>query len=212
MANKPRTRGRRTKAESASTRIRVLDRAERLFARKGYRGVSLRELAAASNVSPYTIQHHFGSKLGLYRAVLGRWDAEVRERIAAKLVVQKDLALLVEEIIDDLFDFLLDKRAWVALNARATLGEGLPRGVEAGNRTWVAFIDKELKRRSIGYRRVDIGLMLITVEGILNNHILSSLHYRQWFGHKTTQARFKRRTKTHIKQVILTVMGAVLGE
>src|SRR5262249_19635066 len=60
MANKSRP-GRRSQAESTRTRARLLDRAERLFARKGYRGMSLRELARACGVAPFTIQHHFGS-------------------------------------------------------------------------------------------------------------------------------------------------------
>ena len=42
MANISPTRGRRSQAESVRTRARILDRAERLFARKGSRGVSLR--------------------------------------------------------------------------------------------------------------------------------------------------------------------------
>ena len=40
------------------TRARILRSAERLFARKGYRGVSLRDLARQCGVRMFTIQHH----------------------------------------------------------------------------------------------------------------------------------------------------------
>ncbi len=178
-----------------------------MFARKGYGGVSLRELADACNVRPFTIQNHFGSKPGLYQAVLCRWDDEVRERILARLAAQDDFPLLVEEVVDDLFDFFLAKRDWVALRARAALGEGLPKGVKTEERSWVAFIDQSLRARRIGSAQLDIGMLLITVEGMLNNHALSAAHYQELFGHDVTDARIRRRAKKHIKHVILTLLG-----
>jgi AcrR family transcriptional regulator len=141
MANKNRSPGRRSQAESVRTRVRILDRAERLFARRGYRGVSLREIADQSGVRPFTVQHHFGSKLGLYRAVLDRWDDEVRARLARAVADQTDIGSAVENVVETLFDFFLSKRSWVAVTARAALGEGLPRGVVLDDRSWVRFID-----------------------------------------------------------------------
>ena len=126
MANKTRAAGRRSQAESARTQKRILDRAERLFARKGYRAASLRELANAAGVRPFTIQHHFGSKLGLYQAVLNRWDEEVLARLSGIVDRGGDLASIAEAIVDELFEFFLSKRDWVAVSARAALGEGLP--------------------------------------------------------------------------------------
>src|SRR5262249_21161353 len=75
--------GRRSQEEAERTRTRILDRAERLFSRRGYRGVSVRALSRACGVRPFTIQHHFGSKPGLYQAVLSRWDDEILKRVGA---------------------------------------------------------------------------------------------------------------------------------
>jgi AcrR family transcriptional regulator len=208
MANKPRPPGRRSQAESARTRTRIADCAERLFARKGYRAVTLRELAKAASVRPFTIQHHFGSKLGLYEAVLNRWDGEVLARLSRIAAQGGDLPTLAEAIVDELFEFFLSKRDWVAISARAALGEGLPRRVSLREQSWIGFIDETLRERRLGALKLDLGLLLITVEGILHHHVLSDAHYRELYGRSVTDARLKLRTKQHLRQVILALVDA----
>ena len=207
MTNNPRA-GRRSQAESARTRTRILDRAERLFARRGYRGVSLREIADASGVRPFTVQHHFDSKVGLYRAVLDRWDDELRAQLSRAVNDQTDIGSAVENVVETLFEFFLAKRSWVAVTARAALGEGLPRGVVLGDRSWVQFIDTTTRERRFGSLKLDLGMILITVEGILNNHVLARAHYRQLYGKDVTDPRLKARTKEHLKAVILALVHA----
>ena len=48
----------------------ILDAAAKLFSERGFEAVSVRELAAIAGVSKANIYHHFGSKRGLYLAVL----------------------------------------------------------------------------------------------------------------------------------------------
>lgn len=54
------------------SRARILDRAERLFARLGYHGTSLREVARACGIRQSLVQYHFGTKELLFRAVFER--------------------------------------------------------------------------------------------------------------------------------------------
>jgi AcrR family transcriptional regulator len=201
-----RTAGRRSSEEAERTRARILDRAERLFARRGYRGVSLRELSRACGVRPFTIQHHFGSKPGLYQAVLSRWDDEILKRVRTVVAGRADLATTVEKVVEELFDFFLEKRGWVALTVRAALGEGLAKGVSLKEQSWVQFIDQSLVDQRIGPTKHDLGLLLITVEGILHHHILSTAHYRKLFGKDLTDPRIREHTKQHLKSVILALV------
>ncbi|MEM9445699.1 MAG: TetR/AcrR family transcriptional regulator [Verrucomicrobiota bacterium] len=55
----------------------ILRSAERLFARKGFAGTSMSQIAEASGVSQPLIHHHFGNKESLYRAV----KSDVMKRI-----------------------------------------------------------------------------------------------------------------------------------
>ena len=66
-------RHRRTQAdrrEQASERI--LDAAEELFARRGYHGVTLREVATCASSDSALLHYYFGSKAGLFDAVIER--------------------------------------------------------------------------------------------------------------------------------------------
>jgi AcrR family transcriptional regulator len=54
------------------SRDKILDAAEPLFARRGFAGVGLREVADASGLGKSSLFHHFKSKTELYAAVVGR--------------------------------------------------------------------------------------------------------------------------------------------
>lgn len=57
---------------SATTRERILDVAERLFAEAGFPGATLRRITAAARVNLAAVQYHFGGKEALYREVFRR--------------------------------------------------------------------------------------------------------------------------------------------
>ena len=103
-----------------------------MFARKGYGSTSLRELAEAARVRMFTIQHHFGSKQQLHAEIIRRWDQDVHALVSGLLAASAKSPAAVERVVDALFDYFLANRARVALNARAVLGEGLPRRSSGG--------------------------------------------------------------------------------
>ncbi|HEY8467508.1 MAG TPA: helix-turn-helix domain-containing protein [Solirubrobacterales bacterium] len=73
----------RTNAErSAATQDALLASARALFAERGYAEVGVAELARGAGVTTGAVYHHFGSKEGLFRALLEAIHAEVAERIA----------------------------------------------------------------------------------------------------------------------------------
>ena len=68
----PKRRLSRPRADSAATRARILDCAERLFAKHGYHGTSVRDIALLADVQFALVGYHFGSKLDLLDSVIGR--------------------------------------------------------------------------------------------------------------------------------------------
>ncbi len=54
------------------TRDRVLQVAQALFAERGYRGTSLRDISARIGIKAPSLFHHFSSKDEIYLAVLDR--------------------------------------------------------------------------------------------------------------------------------------------
>jgi len=76
-----------------TTRSRLLDAAEELFAERGYEAVGIREIADRAGVNLSGIKYHFGSKRGLYLETIRRsmdrrgsaaaW-ALLRERVGSR--------------------------------------------------------------------------------------------------------------------------------
>ena len=56
-----------------STKNKILDSAEVLFADKGFNGTSLREITSQAEVNLAAVNYHFGSKKELIKAVMSRY-------------------------------------------------------------------------------------------------------------------------------------------
>ncbi len=203
--------GRRSRADAERTRDRVLRHAERLFARKGYRAVTLREIARSCGVHHYTVQHHFGSKLSLYEAALCRWDEDLRARVLAGVAERGPTPEGLGGVIGDIFEFLLEHRDWVALNVRNTLGEGLPARLEQADRSWASFIASTRRRGWWSRSGADGRLLLVTIEGILHNHVLSEKRYRSLFGADLASPALRSRVRRHLQEVVLALLGVATG-
>jgi TetR/AcrR family transcriptional regulator, regulator of cefoperazone and chloramphenicol sensitivity len=59
-----------TITRDTETRDRVLKAAERLFADRGFKKVTVRDICRAARANVAAVNYHFGDKLGLYREVL----------------------------------------------------------------------------------------------------------------------------------------------
>jgi AcrR family transcriptional regulator len=69
----------RRRMTAAARRQVIADAAAVLFSERGYRGASIEAIARASGVTPPVVYEHFESKRELYRELLERHFAELRE-------------------------------------------------------------------------------------------------------------------------------------
>jgi TetR/AcrR family transcriptional regulator len=116
------------------SRAAILDAAERLFADKGYDATSLSEVGSVAGVSRATPGYFFGSKTDLYRAVLDRCFAEVRDAVRAgrarALASAESPDTILAGAVSDYFDFLAARPNFIRLIEREALNGGrLPEGV-----------------------------------------------------------------------------------
>ena len=73
-----------------STKNKILDAAEILFADKGFNGTSLREITSKAEVNLAAVNYHFGSKKELIKSVMSRYMNEFSPRLENALQVLCD--------------------------------------------------------------------------------------------------------------------------
>jgi TetR/AcrR family transcriptional regulator len=117
------------------TRRSILDAAQRLFARDGFAGTSMRGIAKASGVSQPLIHHYFGSKEGLYRAIKQRLVEQAHDALPPDEDHPRDISYIAD-LIRSAFEFvrqnedLLKLTAWSNLEGESSLWPGAEMMVE----------------------------------------------------------------------------------
>jgi TetR/AcrR family transcriptional regulator len=102
-----------------TSREKILDVAEALFARRGFAGVGMREVADAAGLGKSSLFHHFRAKAQLYLAVLERLLARIEARLAAALGAGGGASERLDRWTDALVDALADDATAARLLLRA---------------------------------------------------------------------------------------------
>jgi AcrR family transcriptional regulator len=95
--------GRPTGRDPEHTRGAILDTAEALFSELGYEGTSIRDIATGCNIQAAVVGYHYGSKVELFNAVVGRRAVIINDArrwaLDAQLSVRKKEPLAVDVLI-----------------------------------------------------------------------------------------------------------------
>lgn len=86
----------------------ALDKAMKVFWRKGYEGASMSDLTAAMHVNSPSIYAVFGSKEGLFKAVLDRYDTNRFAQLAG-ILADTDARKVATRYLHSVVDFATDK-------------------------------------------------------------------------------------------------------
>ena len=115
QANKPLTKGQRTAQ-------RLMDVAEDLFARQGYDGTTLRQIADGAGLQEPGIYNHFSGKQALYEAVLHRALNPLAEAMPGQLATVGDVRDFTD-LPAVMTDLLLEHTQMAALFQQALQGD-----------------------------------------------------------------------------------------
>src|SRR4051812_24305730 len=105
---------RRRRADGTGTRDRILERAGELFAATGYGETTSKAIATAARVDLASINYHFGSRTGLYQAVL----VEAHRRLITLDLLEalersrQPARVKLERLIEAFVDSALARRGW----------------------------------------------------------------------------------------------------
>jgi AcrR family transcriptional regulator len=108
----------------------ILLAAEKLFAQRGYHGVSIRQIADEAGVPLALVGYYYGQKHQLFQAIFEHWSSTIRERMGALEIVRKRAmeSDYLEQVIDAFVKPVLRLRAspegeWYALLMTRGLNE-----------------------------------------------------------------------------------------
>lgn len=212
------TQPRRAPEVPASSREKILDVAEALFARRGYAGVGLREVAEAAGLGKSSLFHHFRGKAQLYLAVLDRVFERIDERLAPMLTGPGSPLVRLEGCLDALIDALAEHPTTARLLLRGLfedddLPEAAQAEVTATERTLFGILERILSMLREGietgaFRRVSARHTLQTLIGATVYHFASGEFGEGIFGRPLFSAESVRRRKQEVKALIHSGLAA----
>jgi TetR/AcrR family transcriptional regulator len=171
-------------APSPSSREKILDVAEALFARRGYAGVGLREVADAAGLGKSSLFHHFRSKTQIYGEVLDRVLHRIGERVGPVLRSAAGPVERLERTIATLVDSLAEHPNTSRLLLRALFedeefGEQTPPELEGAEHTLAAILAEVSRLIEAGvaqgvFRKVSVPDTLQSLIGATVYHFASA--------------------------------------
>lgn len=111
------------RSRDGSSREKILEVAEALYARRGYAGVGMREVAEAAGLGKSSLFHHFRSKVQLYLAVLERVLGRLDDRLGDVLSQPTPPAEKLDRWMDVVIDTFAEQPASARILLRALFEE-----------------------------------------------------------------------------------------
>jgi AcrR family transcriptional regulator len=159
----------RQRIPASERRALILREAARLFARHGYAGTRLDDVAAAAHVTKPVVYRHFESKKALYMALLAKHRDDLPtffERVDGTAAAEGPPDALVRAILEIWLDYVRENsHAWVMLFRDASGDDeirDLRRGVSLRAREVVAAFIAELAGSRIPPDQVEPTAELLT--------------------------------------------------
>lgn len=92
-----------------STKEKIISHAHKLFAEKGYNGVSVREISQAADVNVAAINYHFNNKENLYKHTLNACISEMANEVRSLL--DNNQGVNPSEFAVLMFDYFVENSA-----------------------------------------------------------------------------------------------------
>ena len=166
-----------TRLPGPERRLLILKESQRLFAEKGFHGVSIDEIARAVHVSPAILYRHFDSKQALYDAVLAELSSQRESYVEAVI----NSGANFEEVLvsmTEVFIRSIDENPNLLRIEMQSLLNGNPATSEFFENRWKSFTDyinfslNELLAYDIEDREIKILTASLMFQGMVREALL----------------------------------------
>lgn len=101
--------------EETAVKEKLLNAATDLFTRRGYAATSVREIVAAAGVTKPVLYYHFGSKEGIYRAIMDLTQEAFNVRLEKVRRRGGSAGKKLRSLLEEVFDLFLERLSVVRL-------------------------------------------------------------------------------------------------
>jgi AcrR family transcriptional regulator len=172
--------------DSTDTHERILLTAERLFADRGFDGVSVRDIVAAANVNLAAINYHFGSKSALLMEIFRKRAKELNKERLRRL---RDAEACEQPKLEDILRALL---------ASPILWRDPASGREVASRFMaraLAEVTPDLRtvlETDVSHQRGFVAALARLLPDWRESELCWALHFASGLAHQCTDTNFKR--------------------
>jgi AcrR family transcriptional regulator len=193
------------------SRDKILDCAEHLFARRGFSGIGLAEVAERVGLGKSSLFHHFRSKAQLYAAVMARILERIEVLLTRALAQGGPPAERLDRWVDALIDILAAHPTYARLLLRSLFEDDdltgeLPEEREANDtiRRVTAAVSCVLKEgmETGAFRPASVPHTLQTLIGATVYHFASGEFGDEMLGRPLFSASEVRRRKSEVKSLL----------
>ncbi len=205
-----------THEKAQENRRRILESAEKVFARKGFDGANMREIAAAAGVNKFMLYYHFEDKQTLFERVL---DA-ISRPVFRKLTDTIDGAASLEEAIGAVYDLYARLFAKNEGRLRSFMAREIAAGAPRAGKLlklklpvildhWAPKIERDLGRGPLPERQLALAVMNIMLS-IVSRFLMQPLFAEVMAAQQLSLA--DRDVREQVVQFILGGVRASTGE
>lgn len=198
----------------SSTKARILDAAEQVFAAKGFAGASTREIAAKARVNISSLHYHWNSKETLYFAVFQDIYDRILDLVRGSIPGPVHSTPLGTGVIDDamgaLFDFFAEHPTVPKLLVRRLLeNDDIHADIEEDILVpaWKVFGAWAEEFSGRKRRPGDFQLFMLTVYSVLLLFLLDSRQFSALLGSSVRAPKVRRRVRAHIIEMVKTLLA-----
>lgn len=192
------------------TREAILQAASRLFARQGYEATTMAQIASAAGVARGTPSYFFGSKEGLWKAVLeahSRAAMEVVPRALARLAEVSGVGERIAALVDSCLEFAEENPDFFRLIQWSELqGNTLIAEVQA-HREAIAQALQAVESVLLGEAAgEDPRQVVMSVIGLCNAHLVYGQTLGTPLGLDVRSPEFLASRRTHLKRMLIAAL------
>jgi len=198
--------------------LQIIEKAEHLFAKKGFDGTSVRDIAEAAGINVAMISYYFGSKEKLMEAIFEVKIGRVQMRVEAllkddSLTPMQKVNILVDEHIERVMVSQHFYRIMICEqvnNSNPAILEKVKQ-LKLRNAELISELIKDGQKKGDFKKKVDVVLMQNTLIGTVWHSIISKEHYRDFYNAQALsdeeyESQLKKKLSTHIKTLYKAIL------